>query len=89
MNCLKCGKELQDREGSGRPRRYCGETCQKTTMMEIRRLNARIAQLEKSESLWRIKGAERWAANAAKEIERQEARLAELISAERDESADV
>lgn len=89
MNCLKCGNELPPHDGPGRPRRYCGDTCQKSATMEIRRLNARIAQLEKSESLWRIKGADGWAKGAAVEIKRLEARLAQMVAADEGESADA
>ncbi len=86
-SCAKCGKELPIQEGAGRPRRYCGDVCQRAATMEIRRLDARIAKLEKDESTYRIKGADGWAKNAAKEVERLEARLAQLVAASDD--ADV
>jgi len=81
MNCSKCGKELPAQEGAGRPRKFCSDACTRAATMEIRRLNARIAQLEKNQSLWRIKGANGWAENATKEIELLERRLALLVAA--------
>ncbi len=81
MNCAKCGKELPIQEGAGRPRKYCGDGCQRAAALEIKRLNSLIAKLERDESTWRIKGATGWAVGATKEIARLEARLAELVAA--------
>ena len=68
-------------EGPGRPRKFCGEICRQTATAEIKRLNSRIAKLERDESNWRIRGASDFAAKAAKEIERLEERLALLVAA--------
>ena len=82
MNCVKCGNELPAIEGPGRPRRYCGDACQRAATMEIKRLDSRIAKLERDESTWRIKGATQYAKNAAKEIESLELRLALLVGSD-------
>jgi hypothetical protein len=86
LNCLKCGQQLPEIEGPGRPRKFCSEVCRKAAAMEIRRLDARIAKLEKDESTYRIKGAETWAKRAAEEIRRLEARLAELVAPQVDDA---
>lgn len=82
MNCLKCGKQLPDIEGPGRPRKFCGEACRKSAAMEVRRLDARIAKLEKDESNYRIKGAETLVKRAEEEIRRLESKMAELLAAD-------
>ena len=89
MNCAKCGKDLPAQEGAGRPRKFCDAGCQRAAAMELRRLDALIAKLEKDECTYRIKGAEGWAENSAKEIKRLEERLAQLVAAGAGESADV
>lgn len=89
MSCAKCGKELPPQEGAGRPRKFCGEICQKAATMEIKRLDSRIAKLERDESTWRIKGATGYAAGAVEEIKRLEARLAQLVAAGDEDRADV
>lgn len=88
LNCLKCGHQLPEIEGPGRPRKFCSEVCRKVAAMEIRRLDARIAKLEKDESSYRIKGAGEWAKRAAEEIRRLEAKLDELVATQTDD-ADV
>lgn len=80
--CAKCGGSLPVYSGNGRPRRFCGEACQRAAALEVKRLNARIAALEKKESEWRVKGADLWSREAAKEIGRLEIRLAGLLSSE-------
>ena len=87
MKCLKCDKELPEQQGAGRPRKYCGDACQRAAALEIKRLDSRIAKLERDESTWRIKGYT-WADGAVKEIKRLEARLAQLVAAG-DEGVDV
>ncbi len=89
MKCAKCGNELPQQDGPGRPRRYCGDACQRSATLEIKRLDSRIAKLEKDESTWRIRGADGYAKNAAIEIKRLEARLAELVAAGVEASTDV
>lgn len=86
MNCVKCGKDLPEIEGPGRPRKFCGEVCRKAATMEVRRLDSRIAKLEKGESNYRIKGANEWAKRAAAEIQRLEARLADLVASKIDDA---
>lgn len=81
MKCAKCGNELPEQEGAGRPRKFCGETCKRTATMEVRRLDSRIAKLERDEVTWRCKNYLGYADNAVKEIRRLEARLAELVAA--------
>ena len=88
MNCLKCGKQLPDIEGPGRPRKFCDEVCRKAATMEIRRLDARLAKLEKDESNYRIKGAETWVKRAVEEIRRLESRLAELVASQIDDAGE-
>lgn len=89
MQCIKCGDDLPEQAGAGRPRKFCSETCKRTMMMEIRRLDSRIAKLERDESTWRCKNYQVYADNAVKEIKRLEARLVELVAAAGDGSADV
>jgi len=86
MGCVKCGKDIPEIGGPGRPRKFCGDVCRKSVTMEIRRLDARIAKVEKDESNYRIKGAEGWAKRAAEEIRRLEARLAELVATQADDA---
>lgn len=81
MKCAKCGNDLPEQEGAGRPRKFCSEICKRTATMEIRRLDSRIAKLERDESTWRCKNCTGYADNAVKEIRRLEARLAELVAA--------
>jgi hypothetical protein len=50
--------------------------------MEVRRLDARIAKLEKDESNYRIKGAETLVKRAEEEIRRLESKMAELLAAD-------
>jgi hypothetical protein len=45
-NCPKCGNELPQREGAGRPARYCSTTCKRAAAYEITRLNRRLQSLE-------------------------------------------
>lgn len=87
MSCAKCGKDLPPQEGPGRPRKFCGGICRQTATAEIKRLNSRIAKLERDESNWRIRGADSFATRATKEIERLEERLALLVAAGDDEEA--
>ena len=78
--CLKCGAELPDQPGRGRPRKYCGEACLKSATMEVRRLDARIAKLEIQESQYRINAAPA-TGRVTQEIARLESRLAKLVDA--------
>jgi hypothetical protein len=80
MKCMKCENEIPEQQGAGRPRKYCGDACQRSATLEIKRLDSRIAKLERDESTWRCKGIDVYAANATKEIKRLEARLAQLIA---------
>lgn len=89
MKCAKCGTELPAQDGPGRPRKFCGEACQRAAVLELKRLDSRIAKLEKDESTWRIKGANGYAASAVIEIKRLEARLAELVAAGDDAKVSV
>lgn len=85
MKCLKCESELPEQQGAGRPRKYCGEACRQAATLEIKRLDSRIAKLERDESTWRIRGATGYATAAATEIRRLETRLALLMAAGEDE----
>lgn len=80
MKCLKCENELPEQQGPGRPRKYCGEACQQAATLEIKRLDSRIAKLERDESTWRVRGADGYAKSAALEIRRLETRLALLMA---------
>lgn len=79
--CYKCGTELPAIDGPGRPRKFCGEVCRKAAGLEVGRLNARIAKLETSESIYRFKGAS-LAGSVSVEIKRLEGRLAALLAAQ-------
>lgn len=80
MKCLKCDQELEEQQGAGRPRKYCGDACQRAATLEIKRLDSRIAKLERDESTWRVRGADGYAKSAASEIKRLEARMASLLA---------
>ncbi|MCC7311099.1 MAG: hypothetical protein IT510_07625 [Sulfuritalea sp.] len=82
MKCLKCETELPEQQGAGRPRKYCSDACQRAAALEIKRLDSRIAKLERDESTWRVRGADGYAKNAAHEIKRLEARLVQLVAAD-------
>lgn len=81
MDCLKCGSPIPEHEGPGRPRKFCSDVCKRAAEMEMRRLDSRIAKLERDESTYRIKNAIGWAKGAAEEIKRLEARLEQLLAA--------
>jgi len=89
MKCLKCEAELPEQQAAGRPRKYCGEACRRAATLEIKRLDSRIAKLERDESTWRARGSDGYAKNAAIEIKRLEARLLELVASGDDGSADA
>jgi hypothetical protein len=45
-SCLKCGKTIESGAAPGRPKSYCSVGCRRSAEHEIRRLSARIANLE-------------------------------------------
>lgn len=87
--CLKCGASIEKDAGVGRPKSYCSVACRRAAELEIRRVAARIADLEAQLMRTRLPGY--WeltpASSLAAEIARQEARLAQLLAAS--EEADV
>jgi hypothetical protein len=82
MQCVKCGKEVPEQDGSGRPRKFCGAACKRASELEVKRLNALIAKVQAEESKLRINGAEPYARRAAEEVKRLEARLLDLLAEE-------
>lgn len=45
MKCVKCGRSTK-KPSTGRPPRYCGEGCRRSSEYEIRRLVRRLEALE-------------------------------------------
>lgn len=93
--CLICTRPLPPATGRGRPRAYCSPACRRTAEFEIRRLHARLGQLEVRASELRLEAAaptwtndwqkhqaRRQAAAVEDEIARLTARLRERCAAE-------
>lgn len=81
MKCLKCDSDIPEREGAGRPRKFCGPACRKSATKEIRRLDARIARFEVIESETRIVGRASHAERIRAEIAGLESRMLALLDA--------
>lgn len=45
MKCKRCGKAL-DKPKTGRPPKYCSDSCRKLTELRLRRLTKRLENLE-------------------------------------------
>ena len=45
-NCPKCGNDLPQQEGAGRPARYCSDACKRAAGYEMTRLNRRLQGIE-------------------------------------------
>lgn len=82
MECAKCGNELPEQAGVGRPRKFCSTVCLKLATREVRHLDALIAKLETQESYLRINGNARYAAQVRGEIAHLEARMAEVVESD-------
>src|SRR5436190_11301813 len=62
MTCVRCGAELNQREGAGRPRRFCGNACKRSVEFELRRFERRLVNLDATVDMWvrRARGQEWW-----------------------------
>ncbi|MBK6278755.1 MAG: hypothetical protein IPF57_11770 [Gammaproteobacteria bacterium] len=90
--CTYCHVKLPEYSGVGRPTSYCGEPCRRGAELEIRRVNLRVDRLENELSHVRthgeqsalavIGGAEDAMTRIGAELDRQRARLAELLAGE-------
>ncbi len=81
--CVKCGSELPEQVGRGRPAWYCGAACRRAAEFEIRRIGNRLASLE--DQLMRSRLGGYLILTPIKmieaEIAKQEARLRDLLGA--------
>ena len=82
MKCRICGGPLEQADGPGRPKTYCGTACRRSAEMEIRRIDRRLADLEGRLSDCRATDLHTYASprHLRAEIARQGGRLAELLS---------
>ena len=53
IRCLKCQRELADREPAGRPPAYCSKACRRAPEYELRRLERRLDVLEEQSAWWK------------------------------------
>ena len=80
--CRFCRREFSKNEPQqGRPRAYCDDECRRAAEMEIRRVNDRLAELERRVSESRMGPIQSFDDPAALEVEigRQRIRLLELF----------
>jgi hypothetical protein len=80
--CGFCRREFSKIEPQqGRPRVYCDDACRRAAEMEIRRVNDRLAELERRVSESRMGPIQSFDDPAALEVEigRQRSRLLELL----------
>jgi predicted nucleic acid-binding Zn ribbon protein len=67
--CVRCSAPLPEAADTGRPARYCGDSCKRLVEYEVRRLDRRIAayELELREELAdRAPAAEAWIDNLSR-----------------------
>ena len=90
MTCVECGAELPAPARTGRPRRYCDQTCRRLAEHRIARLRRCIERLERDLLQESVSQAKAWAVGPRDEkvlklleAERKkaEAKLRELIQA--------
>lgn len=66
LTCIRCAADLPEPAATGRPARYCGDTCKRLAEYEVRRLDRRIAGYEfqlREELADRTPAAEAWIDN--------------------------
>ena len=92
-NCLKCKAPLEASNGKGRPKAYCSTACRRSAEMEIRRADKRLNALENDALNIRLGCgfdlSDGYAKEINAEIERLEARLKLLLSANEDGGVSV
>ncbi len=85
MMCRKCGREVPESVGPGRPRSYCSTGCRRAMEYETRRLQTALDAIEEQLRWCRLGWNGRSESQSSKydtERERLEARLRELLDDE-------
>jgi hypothetical protein len=83
--CRKCGAELPEAAGPGRPRSYCSVGCRRAAELEVRRLQRALENTEDMIRQCRFGWNCHTEADIPKyaaEVERLEARLREVLDDE-------
>ena len=85
MKCPKCEKPVPERDGPGRPRRYCSDGCRRSAEYELRRIQRALESVEEQIRWCRFGWSGRRPDDEAKyeeERQRLEARLLVLVDDE-------
>ncbi|TDI18401.1 MAG: hypothetical protein E2P05_00560 [Acidobacteria bacterium] len=54
MNCQKCGTQLPESDGAGRPKKFCSKSCRRAAEYEITRIHRLLGDLEQELSSYRM-----------------------------------